>query len=458
MSKVDGLQRQLTDYACAFDYGRLPPEAVLEAKLRIADTLGALIAGLEGEAAHIARAVVGQMPNPRGVSVVGTSLRASPEMAAFANAIAARSAEMMDVYHYPGAFGGHPSDVVMPAIAAAEYAGAGGRDLVAAVVLAYEVFLSVSNVFRNNGFDDTNFGCLASAICAAKLWKLSPAQTAHAIAMAVVPNVALKQVRTDELTAWKVVATGHAGRAGLFAAMLARQGLEGPNLPFEGKAGWLDHVARERFTLPAMGGGEAPFKILDTRIKMRPCAGETISSVLAAEQLFGKVGATGAIRGVRVELYKRALERAATGEHHWNPKGRDAAANAIPYLVATAIMDGSIGLDSFDAAHLKNADAQALMRKIEVVENPEFTRTYPHDHRTRITATTGDGRQVVGESGGGGDDLSSRKTRAQIAEKFRKLTAGRLGGPRADAILEDIWNIEGMANVAALTAAFAPAD
>jgi 2-methylcitrate dehydratase len=345
----------------------------------------------------------------------------------------------------------------MPTIAAAEYAQAGGRDLVAAVVLAYEVFLSFSNVFKNNGFDDTNFGCLATAISAARLWKLTPEQTAHAIAMAVVPNVALKQVRTDELTAWKVMATGHAGRAGLFAAMLARQGLEGPNLPFEGKAGWLDHVARERFALPAMGGAGTPFKILDTRIKMRPCAGETISSVLAAEKLHGKVGDIRAVKSVHVALYKRAVERAATGEHHWSPKGRDAAANAIPYLIATAMMEGSIGLDSFDEAHLKNPDTKDLMRKIKVVENPEFTKTYPADHRTRITVTTGEGREAVGESGGGEDDLSSRKTQAQIADKFRGLTANFLGAQRANAVLERIWRIEDLGNVATLISDFAPA-
>ena len=452
MSKTDSLQQQLTDYACGFDYGLIPPEAVLEAKLRIADTLGALMAGYSGEAAHIARELAGEMPvaaGAKGATLIGTRTRTrtSPEMAAFVNAITARSAEMMDVYHYPGAFGGHPSDVVMPTIAAAEYAQASGRELVAAIVLAYEVFLSFSNVFRNNGFDDTNFGCLATAISASRLWKLSRQQTAHAIAMAVVPNVALKQVRTDELTSWKVVATGHAGRAGLFAAMLARQGLEGPNLPFEGKAGWLDHVARERFLLPAMGGKDISFKILDTRIKMRPCAGETISSVLAAEKLYGKVGDIKTVKSVHVDLYKRAVERAATGEHHWNPKGRDAAANAIPYLIATAMKEGTIGLDSFDEAHLQDAGTHALMQKIKIVENPEFTKTYPADHRTRITVVTGEGKEVAGESGGGEDDLSAPKSQAQIADKFRRLTESSLGRQRGDALLERIWDIEQVTDV-----------
>ncbi len=460
MSTVDSLQQQLTDQAFAFDASRLSEEAMLQVKLRIVDTLGALIAGQTGEAAHTARELVLQMSGPGGpgaggATIMGTQFKASPEMAAFVNAITARSAEMMDVYHYPGAFGGHPSDVVMPTFAAAEHVHASGRELITAVALAYEVFLSFSNVFRNNGFDDTNFGCIATAISASKLWRLSREQMSHAIAMAVVPNVALKQVRTDELTAWKVVATGHAGRAGLFAAMLAKQGLEGPSLPFEGKAGWLDHVARERLVLPTLGGGAVPLKILDTRIKMRPCAGETISSVLAAEMLHGKLGDLGTVRSVEVELYKRALERAATGEHHWSPKGRDAVANAIPYLIATALREGGIRLDSFDEAHLMNADTRALMQKITFVENPEFTKTYPHDHRTRIVVTLADGRQVTGESGGGDDDLSSPKTQAQIGEKFLSLTGDFLGRERATGLLERLWDLDKMADVADIPRALA---
>src|SRR5580765_1244142 len=99
---------------------------------------------------------------------------------------------------------------------------------------------------------------------------------AHAISMAVVPNGILKQVRRDSVTMFKAAAAGHAGRAGVFAAMLARAGMEGPHLPFEGKAGWCEHVARKRFALEALGGGSVPFKIMDTNIKYRPAAGTTI--------------------------------------------------------------------------------------------------------------------------------------------------------------------------------------
>src|SRR6185436_13513054 len=189
------------------------------------------------------------------------------------NATTARYVEMTDFYHWPGSAEGHPSDVIMPILAVAEHMQATGQELITAVVLGYEAYLRTSDVFRNPGFDPTNFACLGVAVGAGKLMKLSAEQLAHCISMAVVPNGILRQVRTGHLSMFKAAAAGQAGRAGVFAAMLAQAGMEGPHLPFEGKAGWCDHVALNRYTLDTLGGGNTRFKILDSEIKHRPSVG-----------------------------------------------------------------------------------------------------------------------------------------------------------------------------------------
>src|SRR3954452_20543378 len=43
-------------------------------------------------------------------------------------------------------------------------------------------------------------------------------------------------IRTGHLSMWKAVAAGQSGRAGVFAALLAKAGMRGPHMPFEGKA------------------------------------------------------------------------------------------------------------------------------------------------------------------------------------------------------------------------------
>ena len=446
---VDSIQHRLTTYAGGLNYDDFPPEVIHAAKVRIIDTLGALIGAFYGEPCLIARNLAAQMPNSEGATVLGTRMKTTPDLAAFINASTARYPEMTDSYHWPGSSYGHPSDVITPVFAGAEYAQASGREFITGVILAYEVYLRISNVFHNPGFDHTNFCCLGTAVATGKLLKLSPEQLAHCISMAVVPNVTLRQVRTDPLSMWKAVASGQAGRAGIFAALLARAGMEGPHLPFEGKSGWCDHVAGERLTLEPMGGKDTPFKIQDTRIKLRPSSGEAQSTILAAEKV-APLRDINHVKKVTVELYKKAKMTKGTGQHQWNPDSREAADHSAPYLVAVALMDGTVTLRSFNDQHLWNPALRALMKKIEVIENEEFTKGYerrPVEHRARITVITEDGERFVGESGGDKDDLSMPKSDAQIEEKFRSLTEEFLGDKRAKSVLEQLWHLEDLKDV-----------
>jgi 2-methylcitrate dehydratase len=216
------------------------------------------------------------MPNPNGATVIGTGFRTSPDLAAFVNGTTARYVEMNDVYHWPGSSGGHPSDVLMPIFAAAEHARASGRDFITAVVLGYEVYLRLSDAVKAPGFDAANFCCMGAALGAGKMLGLDGDGLAECLSMAVVPNNALNQARTGYLSMWKAVAAGQSGRAGVFAALLAQAGMRGPHMPFEGKAGWSDHVARGPVALDTFGGPGTPFKIHDTLIKPRASCATTI--------------------------------------------------------------------------------------------------------------------------------------------------------------------------------------
>ena len=67
---------------------------------------------------------------------------------------------------------------------------------------------------------------------------------------------------------------------------------------------------------------------------------------------------------------------------------------------------------------------------------------------------TNNGERMVGESGGDQDDLAKPKSDAQIEQKFRGLTEEILGAKRVDAILERLWHLEGLTNVAEIPPAF----
>src|SRR5262249_35696749 len=158
---VDSIQERLTSYACGLNYEGLSPEAIHDAKLRLIDTLGVLVSAFFSKPARISRSVAADMPDEHGATVIGTRMKVMAEMAAFANANTARYPELTDSYHWPGSYGGHPSDLILPVLAGAEYAGASGRDLITSIVLGYEVYLRINDVYENMGFDQTMFCCLA---------------------------------------------------------------------------------------------------------------------------------------------------------------------------------------------------------------------------------------------------------------------------------------------------------
>lgn len=156
------------------------------------------------------------------------------------------------------------------------------------------------------------------------------------------------------------------------------------------------------------------------------------------------------VEHVTVEVYESAKIGMGTGEHHWNPDSRETADHSIPYVVAAALMDGTITTKQFDEAHLRDADLRALLAKIEVVSNDEFTRAYerlPVEHRTRVKVVTRNDECFVGEAGGDKGDLSQLKSDAQISEKFLGTTEEFLGLERAQTLLAQLWKLETLENV-----------
>jgi 2-methylcitrate dehydratase len=233
--------------------------------------------------------------------------------------------------------------------------------------------------------------------------------------------------------------------------------MEGPHLPFEGKAGWCEHVARERLALGKMGGKNVRFKILDTRLKNRPAEGNAIAPMLAAEKL-SVIGNPADIAQVEVESFDYAIMRAASVDHHWNPATREAADHSIPYVVAVALLFGKVTLRSFNDAHLWNPGLRSLLPKIRVSANEEFNKAYekhPVEHRARVTVVMKNGQELVAQAGGDEDDLSHEMSDEKVMEKFRTFTEDTLGTKQVNRILERLWGLEDMENVAVIPPEFA---
>src|SRR5207237_8919925 len=132
-----------------------------------------------------------------------------------------------------------PSDKSAAVLAVAESVGANGRDAIAATALAYEVQCRLCDAasIRARGLDHVTYGAFLTALASAKLMRLDPGKTRHAVNIAGVACAAMRQARVGELSHWKGVAFANAARHGVYSALLARAGMTGPAPIFEGQMG-----------------------------------------------------------------------------------------------------------------------------------------------------------------------------------------------------------------------------
>src|SRR2546423_4836949 len=286
------LATRLAKYAVGLTFDKLTPEAVHETKRRFIDSFATAVGAMPAEAYHIARKCALRVCGDPGASVLGGG-RTSPEWATFVNGLLIRYLDFNDTYlsKEPA----HPSDNLAPVLAVGEAVGDGGRDLITAAVLASEIqcrFCDAASL-RAHGVDHVTYGAVSSAVAAGRLMGLDETRLTHAVGIAGVCNVALRQTRSGELSEWKGCAFANAARNGVFAATLAADGLTGPAPIFEGDLGFFRLVTREPFD-PAPFGGEFGnqdgFMMNKTYIKFWPAEYHSQSAIDAALQLRKELG------------------------------------------------------------------------------------------------------------------------------------------------------------------------
>ncbi len=447
------IAEHLADYARTVTYSHLPAAVIHEVKRRLLDSLACAFGGWRADPCRIARRLAESAKSPRGATLWGSGQKTFPDLAAFANGALVRYLDFNDTYlsKEPA----HPSDNLSAAMAVAETVRASGKQLIEAVVLAYEIQCRLCDAaaLRPRGWDHVSYGPFSSTLAAARLFKLTRAQTCQAINLAGTANVALRQTRVGDLSMWKACAFSNAARNGVFAAMLARLGMTGPSPIFEGEKGFMKLVSGP-FDLPPLGGEpvdapgtRVPFKILDTYIKHYPVeyhAQTAVEATLAVrEQILQAEERAGLDRIVEVEIgsYDVAVEIIGRDPEKWRPRSRETADHSFPYCVAVALRDGAVTLRSFRETRLTDPALRSLMEKTRVIELEDFKGWYPDALPTRILVRTPSReyvKQVDFPLGHPRNPMSDR----EIEEKFRRLAAGLLERTRAGRVIDWVWALE----------------
>jgi 2-methylcitrate dehydratase len=447
---MDSMIDQLAQYASWLRYEELPPDAVRQCKRRLIDTLGCAAGAFDARPVAIARAIAQRAVGNPPARILGTQEPTTPELAAFANGVAMRYLDFNDATF--GKSAGHPSDIFAAVVAAADAAHADGRTLITAATLAYEVFCNLSeNVMRDQGWDHSVYGVIASATGAAKVFGLRGEQMANAIALAVIPNMALEQTRTGELSMWKGCAAPNAARNGVFAAQLAREGLTGPAEAIEGK--WGLWRALGQFRWQPFGGKGGPFRIAGTHIKYFPAVIHAQTPITVALELHGKV-TPDQIEAIAIETYWVAERYADRKNALWRPATRETADHSIPYCVIAALLDGGITEASFSRERIADPRIARLLERTTMRDNPTFTKAHPDQWRCRIELTARGGKKQAAEARHFKGHAKRPLNDQEIEQKFRGLATKVLPLGRIDGILRKAWSLEALSDVDELLALF----
>ncbi|MGE5247341.1 MAG: MmgE/PrpD family protein, partial [Verrucomicrobiota bacterium] len=207
------------------DLSRQAREAL---KIRVLDALGCAYGALGGEPVRMLREHVDEFGGRPMCTLIGGG-RSAPDRAALYNGALVRYLDFNDSYLAKGETC-HPSDNLAALLAAAEYAGASGKEFLTALAVAYQVQCRLSDEapLRARGFDHVTHGAVAAAAAVGRLLSLDLPKLANAVAIAATANGALRVTRTGELSHWKGVAASYAASNGLRAAFFARRGISGP--------------------------------------------------------------------------------------------------------------------------------------------------------------------------------------------------------------------------------------
>lgn len=440
---MDQRTRELAAYATKLRFEDLSTDAVHECKRRLIDTLGCAIGAFDAEPSRIARAVARRYAGKPAARIFGTLEPSTPEHAAFANGVMLRYTDYNDAYF--GKSSGHPSDNLAAVLTIGDALHADGRAVITAAALAYEVFCNFSDVLpREQGWDYVLHAVVASAAASARLFGVTEAQMAHAISLAVTPNLALDQTRAGELAMWKGCAAANAARNGVFAALLAREGLTGPEEAIEGRWGLWHAVGK--FDWAPFGGRGGPFRVTQSHLKFFPAVIHSQSPITVAVQLHDQVD-TGEVESITVDTYWVANRYTDRQSPLWHPGTRETADHSLPYTIAAGLIDGTVSAESFSEQRLRDPRIQDLMGKMTLRENSEFTKAHPASWPCRITIATRSGGRKVASTEYFKGHAENPMSDAEVDKKFHRLAANELGDTRAAAILERLWNLEQVRDV-----------
>ena len=439
---MDRITTALTDFSSGLTYEHLDGTLVHSATQRLIDSIGCALAGQDCEGARVGRRLAaGQTGGKFSGRVLFHGERMSLEAATFVNTTMIRALDFND--RYPG---GHPSDCLgaLLALAGANFSeekSSDGKRFLTSMVVIYEIFARMSDSARlsRRGWDQGYAIAVSTAAGICNFLKLSREATANAIGIAAVSNLPLRVTRSGELTSWKNAATAYAARNGVFAALLASEGMVGPGSAFEGRNGLWENVTGP-FELAPFPNAGGPALTPQVQLKYWPVETNAQPVIWAALDLRQKVDWHDL---AEIEVFTSKFTHFEIGSEpeKWDPQTPETADHSLPYIFARALVSGPINASSFTLDMVREQRLRPLMATIKVTIDQAIESLLPRV-KLRVKATRHDGGVVEVEVDNPLGHPDNPMDDYAIDAKFVSSAEPLIGSRRAQAILDGWWNVK----------------
>jgi 2-methylcitrate dehydratase PrpD len=441
-----GVTQTLARAIVATRWEDIPSPVRHQAKRSLMNFFAVALAGCRTGPVEIALRSLAEFSGGKQATVVGRAERIDALSAAFLNAAGANVYDFCDT-HLRTVI--HPTAPVAPALLAlAELRRVSGPDLLLAFILGNEIQarigLAISPSHYSKGWHITSTcGVFGAASGAGKLLGLDERQMVWALGTASTQSSGLCECLG---TPAKSVSVGNAARNGLWSALLAEKGFDGPPEPLAGVQGFY-HAMGETPDLASVteGLGES-WEILATSYKPYPC-GFVIHPVLDCVLDWRRDNPAAEVTRIVVTGNPLLSDRTDRPDIS---TGREAQVS-VQHAVAAALVTGKAGLDQFTDACARDAKVLALRSRVEVLRDSAFSTI-----AAAVEITTADDKvHKLSQPSARGSDVNPMSDR-DLEDKLRVAASG--WDPRHDIapLIDAVWALDKSADVSKLASLAVP--
>jgi 2-methylcitrate dehydratase PrpD len=452
------IAQTLAQFASSLRSEDIPSPVLERAKYLILDSIGIAHASTHYDFAHRALSAVTELSAGLGdMPVIGLPHRLLPRDAMLMNGILVHGLDYDDT-HAAGVI--HATASCFPcSMGVGSQLGSSGLDMLSAYVIGMEAGTRLGAVakggFHQIGFHPTGLvGAFSCALIAGRLYGMTAQQMA--MAQGITLSVGSGSLEFLQDGAWtKRMHPGWAAVAGSTAASLARHGFVGPREAYEGRFGlYASHLGQYAGNIDlglATAGLGSTWEVSKVTVKPIPACHFTHACADAAAILREKHGLKLAdIKSVRAlvpaEVVKTVCEPVATKQ---KPQNSYDAQFSIPYIVATALVHGSFGLQHLEDSALADPAVLALAKNVHYEVDP--ASPFPKYYSGEVIVTTKDGRELRHREEINRGAADRPISNADVEKKFMENATLAVSRSRAGEIRDLVLSLDRLADTAELS-------